>query len=84
MRRLALHLGLTRRSGAAALPAIAAACTLAIAGCGGSSGGATVSVPTVGAAKVFSLGGFAPAGHDPRRQAGDGVVHREACPTASR
>ena len=62
MRRPALHIGLTRRSGAAALPAIAAACTLAIAGCGGSSGGATVSVPTVGAAKVFSLSGFAPQG----------------------
>ena len=45
---------------AAALLGIVAALT--IAGCGGSSGGGGVSVPTVSAAKVFSLGDFAPAG----------------------
>jgi hypothetical protein len=40
---------------------LALAGAAALAGCGGSSGGA-VSVPTVGAARVFTLGGFAPAG----------------------
>jgi hypothetical protein len=57
-----LHLRTTRRAGGAALIALAAVCALALAGCGGSSGSGAVSVPTVGAAKVFSLAGFQPQG----------------------
>jgi hypothetical protein len=39
--------------------ALAAALAVALAGCGSGNGGA-VSIPAVGAAKVFSLGGFTP------------------------
>src|SRR5581483_6827229 len=38
------------------------AASLAIAGCGSSSSGGSVTAPTVGAARVFSLGGFTPSG----------------------
>jgi hypothetical protein len=62
MRGSTLNSLASRRAGVAALIAVAAAGALAIAGCGGSSGGGTVSVPAVGAAKVFSLGGFQPQG----------------------
>jgi hypothetical protein len=44
-----------------ALSATLIGAALALGGCGGSSSGA-VSAPTIGAAKVFSLGGFQPAG----------------------
>jgi hypothetical protein len=45
------------RSGA--LPAGLALIALVLAGCG-SSGGSAVTIPSIGAAKVFTLGGFAP------------------------
>jgi hypothetical protein len=41
--------------------ALAVALAVALAGCGASSNGA-VSAPTIGAAKVFTVGGFQPAG----------------------
>jgi hypothetical protein len=41
--------------------AAAIACCAALAGCGGSSsGGGAVKAPTIGAARVFALGGFQP------------------------
>jgi hypothetical protein len=49
----------TARSAAALL--CAAAAVIAVAGCGGSSGSG-VSVPKIAAARVFTLGGFEPAG----------------------
>jgi hypothetical protein len=50
----------TRTIRAAALAIVLVAAAAALAGCGGSSSGA-VSAPTIGAAKVFSLGGFQPS-----------------------
>ncbi len=44
-----------------ALSVLVIAVAAALAGCGGSSSGA-VSAPTIGAAKVFSVGGFQPTG----------------------
>jgi hypothetical protein len=43
------------------LCALAVLSVLLVASCGGSSSGGGVSVPAVGAAKIFRLGGFAPA-----------------------
>src|ERR1700758_1820975 len=44
---------------AGALPAGLALIALVLAGCG-SSGGSAVTIPSIGAAKVFTLGGFSP------------------------
>jgi hypothetical protein len=49
-----------RRLAAAVLSLVALAA--ALSGCGGSGSAATVSVPTVAPARVFTLGHFAPAG----------------------
>ena len=62
MRRPRLPLRLSDRLAALALLALAAACALAVSGCGSSSSGGTANVPAVGAAKVFSIGGFQPEG----------------------
>jgi len=51
----------TRAARVIAAPAAALAALLLLAGCGGSSG-ATVSVPKVAPARVFTLSGFQPAG----------------------
>ena len=52
---------MTRVARVIAAPAAALAALLLLAGCGGSSG-ATVSVPKVAPARVFTLSGFQPAG----------------------
>jgi hypothetical protein len=62
MRRFDVHDRLRSRTvRSAALSTVVVAAAAALAGCGGSSSGA-VSAPTIGAAKVFSLGGFQPTG----------------------